>query len=127
MILGRHGAPRFVHAATASGTARRAATASGAASWDDRFGDPGVQGSEVQTGQVNAIAVDGSDVYVGGTFTFAGGAPHPYVAEWDGQGWQNLSGGVSGAPSGENPEVAALTLSGTTLYVGGIFTTAHND
>jgi hypothetical protein len=123
MILGRHGAPRFVRAATASGNNRRAATASG---WDERFGDPGVQGNEVQNGQVNAIAIDGSDVYVGGTFTFAGGAPHAYVAEWDGQGWQNLSGGVSGAPSGENPEVDALTLSGTTLYVGGIFTTAHN-
>ncbi len=112
MVLGRHGAPRFV---------RTAAAAAGDTSWDDRFGLPGVQ-----DGQVNAIAVAGSDVYVGGTFTFAGDAPHSYVAEWDGQAWQNLSGGVSGAPSGETPEVDALALNGTTLYVGGIFTTAHN-
>ena len=112
MVLGRHGAPRFV---------RTAAAAAGDTSWDDRFGLPGVQ-----DGQVNAIAVAGSDVYVGGTFTFAGDAPHSYVAEWDGQAWQNLSGGVSGAPSGETPEVDALALNGTTLYVGGIFTTARN-
>ena len=97
------------------------AAAAGDTNWDDQFGLPGVQ-----NGQVNAIAVDGSDVYVGGSFTFAGDAPHAYIAEWDGHAWQNLSGGVSGAPSGDNPEVDALALSGTTLYVGGIFTTAHN-
>jgi len=116
MVLGRHGAPRFV---------RTGAAAAGDTSWDDRFGLPGVQNG-IEVSQVNAIAVVGSDVYVGGIFTFAGDAPHSYVAEWDGQAWQNLSGGVSGAPSGESPEVDALAVSGTTLYVGGIFTTAHN-
>ena len=116
MVLGHHGAPRFVRAGVA---------AAGDTSWDDRFGLPGVQNG-IEATQVNAIAVNGSDVYVGGIFTSAGDAPHSYVAEWDGQAWQNLSGGVSGAPSGESPEVDALAVSGTTLYVGGIFTTAHN-
>jgi len=116
MVLGHHGAPRFV---------RTGVAAAGDTSWDDRFGLPGVQNG-IEATQVNAIAVNGSDVYVGGIFTFAGDAPHSYVAEWDGQAWQNLSGGVSGAPSGESPEVDALAVSGTTLYVGGIFTTAHN-
>jgi trimeric autotransporter adhesin len=117
MVPGRHGAPRFVRE-TGPASAR---PASADTSWDDRFGLPGVQ-----DGGVNAVAVDGSDVYVGGSFTFAGDAPHAYVAEWDGHAWQNLSGGVSGAPSGLDPEVKALALSGNTLYVGGIFTTAHN-
>ncbi len=125
MVLGRHGAPRFVRTAGAGGTAGagafRASASPADAKWDDRFGLPGVQG-----GSVNAIAVSGSDVYVGGSFTFAGDAPHAYIARWDGRAWQNLSGGVSGAPSSVNPEVDALALSGTTLYVGGIFTTAHN-
>jgi len=116
MVLGRHGAPRFV---------RAGAAATGDTSWDDRFGLPGVQNG-INVSQVNAIAVAGSDVYVGGIFTFAGDAPHSFIAEWDGQAWQNLSGGVTGAPSGESPEVDALAVSGTTLYVGGIFTAAHN-
>ncbi len=114
MVPGHRGAPRFVRAA--AGTSASADT-----NWNDRFGLPGVQG-----GTVSAVVVDGSNVYVGGTFTSAGDAPHAYVAEWDGQAWQNLSGGVEGAPSGENPEVDALALSGSTLYVGGIFTTARN-
>jgi trimeric autotransporter adhesin len=118
MVLGHHGAPRFVRAATA---APHTAAAAGDTNWDDRFGLPGVQG-----GAVNAVAVDGGDVYVGGTFTTAGDAPHAYIAEWDGQAWQNLAGGLSGAPSGESPEVDALALNGNVLYVGGIFTTAHN-
>jgi hypothetical protein len=116
MVLGHHGAPRFVHTGAA---------AAGDTNWDDRFGLPGVQNG-VEISQANAIAVAGSDVYVGGIFTFAGDAPHSYVAEWDGRAWQNLSGGLSGAPSGESPEVDALAVSGTSVYVGGIFTTAHN-
>jgi hypothetical protein len=38
-----------------------------------------------------AIAIQGSDVYVGGSFTFAGGNPFAsYMARWDGFGWQDL-------------------------------------
>jgi trimeric autotransporter adhesin len=116
MVLCPGGSPRFVSSEV---------TSSADANWDYRFGLPGVQ-NEVRAAQVNAIAVDGADVYVGGIFTFAGDSPHAYVLEWDGQAWQNLSGGLKGAPSGESPEVDALALSGTTLYVGGIFTTARN-
>jgi hypothetical protein len=116
MVLGPGGAPRFVPPGAASAAD---------ANWDDRFGEPGVQNG-INEAIVNAIAVDGTDVFVGGNFTFAGDAPHAYVLEWDGQAWQNLSGGVQGAPSGESPEVDALALSGSTLYVGGIFTSAVN-
>src|ERR1700722_10843801 len=115
MVLGQHGAPRFV---------RSSADAAGAAGWDDRVGDPGVQG--FLGAQVSAVVVHGGDVYVGGSFGTAGGAPHADLAEWDGRSWQSLSGGVSGAPADENPQGSALALDGSTLYVGGIFATAHN-
>src|SRR5690348_4196449 len=49
MVLGHHGAPRFV---------RTGAAAVGDTSWDDRFGLPGVQNG-IEISQVNAIAVDG--------------------------------------------------------------------
>ncbi len=113
MTLAANGAPRFVRATPAD------------ANWDDRFGEPGVT-NDIFGAAVNALAVDGSDVYVGGIFTFAGGARHSYVLRWDGRSWHDLSGGIAGAPENEDPEVDALALSGDTLYVGGIFNSVRN-
>jgi hypothetical protein len=67
---------------------------------------------------VSALAVSGSNVYVGGNFTTAGGDTNAnYMAEWDGTNWSALG-------SGMNNVVAALAVSGSTLYAGGQFTTA---
>ena len=33
---------------------------------------------------VNALAVSGNSLYVGGSFTNAGGVPANYIARWDG-------------------------------------------
>src|SRR5437773_6019989 len=41
-------------------------------------------GSMESPPSVAALAVSGSDVYVGGTFTTAGGASANYMARWDG-------------------------------------------
>ncbi|MCI0539834.1 MAG: hypothetical protein L0Z50_31890, partial [Verrucomicrobiales bacterium] len=68
-------------------------------------------------GNVNALAVSGSDLFVGGWFTAAGGAPASRIAKWDGSVWSALGSGV-----GAN--VNALAASGTDLYVGGAFNTA---
>jgi len=46
---------------------------------------------------VSAIAVSGSDAYVGGKFTEAGGNPANNIARWDGEAWHSLGGGVNGA------------------------------
>ena len=66
---------------------------------------------------VYALAVSGSDVYAGGTFTTAGGSPANYIAKWNGSSWSALGEGMNG-------DVMALALSGGELYAGGYFTTA---
>ena len=68
-------------------------------------------------GIVTAIAISGSDIYVGGNFTQAGGVSANYIAKWNGNSWSALGVGVNGI-------VYALALSGTDLYVGGSFTLA---
>jgi trimeric autotransporter adhesin len=68
-----------------------------------------------------AVAVSGTTVYVGGSFTgvMAGMPQGTYnrVARWDGVAWDRLGEGVDGT-------VTSLTVAGTDLYVGGEFTTA---
>ena len=64
-----------------------------------------------------ALAVSGTNLYVGGNFTSAGGVPVNYIARWNGFGWSALS-------SGMNNYVRALAVLGTTPYAGGQFTTA---
>jgi len=68
---------------------------------------------------VNAVAVSGGDLYAGGWFKTAGGAPANYLAKWDGSNWSSLGSGVDDI-------VEALAVSGGDLYVGGYFTRATN-
>lgn len=69
------------------------------------------------SGPVHAIAVSGTNVYVGGEFTLAGGVAASRVAKWDGHSWSPLGGGVSGP-------VYAIAVHGNDVYVGGNFATA---
>ncbi|MCS7252157.1 MAG: Rax2 family protein [Thermoflexus sp.] len=69
---------------------------------------------------VYAIAVSGTNVYVGGTFTDAGGNLNAdFIARWDASTntWHPLGNGLNGP-------VHAITVSGTNVYVGGWFTDA---
>jgi hypothetical protein len=66
---------------------------------------------------VYALAVIGTDLYAGGSFTTAGGVSTNYIARWDGTSWSALG-------SGMNSEVSALAVTGTDLYAGGEFTIA---
>lgn len=68
-------------------------------------------------GQVNAIVISGTDLYVGGNFTMAGGTSANYVARWDGSSWSALGAGTDGM-------VNAIAINGNSVYVGGNFTTA---
>ena len=66
---------------------------------------------------VRALGTDDSNVYAGGSFTYAGQVLANRVARWDGSRWHALGSGVNGT-------VTCLALSGNNLYVGGSFTTA---
>ncbi|MFZ4656017.1 MAG: InlB B-repeat-containing protein, partial [Caldilineaceae bacterium] len=70
-------------------------------------------------GDVAALAVSGSDLYVGGSFSTAGGVAANRIAKWDGSSWSSLGSGVRGT-------VFALAVSGSELYVGGSFDRAGN-
>jgi hypothetical protein len=67
---------------------------------------------------VDALAVSGTNLFVGGDFTSAGGAPANYVAEWNGSSWSALGSGFDG-------EVDALAVSGTNLFAGGAYEVAE--
>ena len=74
-------------------------------------------------GEVWALAVIGTDLYVGGAFTTAGGNVSNHIAKWDGSAWSPLLSTNTGI-DGLNGTVTALAVIGTDLYAGGWFTTA---
>ena len=65
---------------------------------------------------VNAVAVNGSDVYVGGDFTQLsdGVTTVNYIAKWNGLEWSALGDGLNGA-------VNSIAINGGNVYVGGEF------
>ncbi|MCI0477820.1 MAG: hypothetical protein L0Y55_16380 [Anaerolineales bacterium] len=69
---------------------------------------------------VYALAISGSDVYAGGTFTTAGSNPANYIAKWNGTAWSALG-------TGTDSVVFALAISGGDIYAGGVFTTAGGN
>ncbi len=73
-------------------------------------------------GLVRAIAVSGSNVYVGGDFSDAGGNINAdYIARWDGSSWQALGTVIF------NNSVLVISISGSDVYVGGGFTDAGGN
>ena len=116
IFTGQNGEPRFVSLAQ-SRTRTTATTASDPDDeyWDDRFSFHPLNLA------VNEICVSGSDVYVGGSFTDAGGnADADYVARWNGTSWNVLGTGL-------NSYVTAIAVSGSDVYVGGSFTDAGGN
>jgi photosystem II stability/assembly factor-like uncharacterized protein len=64
-------------------------------------------------GEVHAVAVVGSELYVCGSFNLAGGVAASGIARWDGTAWSSVGGAAINAN--------ALVVIGTDLYVGGSF------
>ena len=83
--------------------------------WSSICGMTGVCG--VVGGEVNAMVVDGADLYVGGSFISAGGVDAPHIARYDGHHWYSLGS--------FNGNVNALSTSNGNLFAGGEFT-QHN-
>ncbi len=83
-------------------------------------------GADAQNGvnaTVQALAVSGTDLYVGGRFNQAGGQVANRIARWDGSAWHPLGTG-SGIANGVSDWVEALAVVGSDLYVGGRFGSA---
>ena len=64
------------------------------------------------TTSVNAIATSNNNVYVGGSFAYAGNAAAQNIARWDGTNWYGLSLGPGGA-------VASVTVRPDGVYAAG--------
>jgi hypothetical protein len=71
-------------------------------------------------GEIFAVAVDGSDVYVGGQFQHAGGIPLRGLAKWNGFAWSDVGGGVGGL----FPAVYSILVRADEILVGGNFENA---
>ncbi len=69
---------------------------------------------------VGALAVSGTDLYVGGSFRNAATIPEAdYLAKWDGAAWSALGSNGAGNGAFRFGGVRAIALSGSDLYVGG--------
>jgi hypothetical protein len=85
------------------------------------FVPPGSETNGPLNDTVSAVVVSGTEVYVGGNFTNAGGVTGAdYVAKWNGTTWSGLLSGTFGIGA----PVSAIAISGTEVYVGGNFTNA---
>jgi hypothetical protein len=88
----------------------------------------GMAGSWYNTPVVHSLALSGSDLYAGGWFTNAGGAPANYIAKWDGNAWSPLGSGISGNPVASYNQVESLAADGVGhLFVGGNFLLAGTN
>lgn len=85
------------------------------AKWNDSSGWEAL-GSGVG-GSVAVIRQSGGLVYVGGSFTTAGGNTANRIAVWNGANWSTLGTGLGGT-------VNSILVDGSDVYVGGSFTTA---
>src|SRR5262249_20198881 len=64
-------------------------------------------------GTVTCIAISGNDVYVGGSFTTAGGVSANGIAKWNGMNWSALGSNVVFGSA------RSIAVSGTDIYVAG--------
>ncbi len=75
--------------------------------------------SECASYCVEAIAVDGDNIYVAGDFIKAGNRTVNYVAQWDGARWHSLGKGITGDE--DLRTVTALAVKNGHVYIGGYF------
>lgn len=93
-------------------------TANGIARWDGMNWHPLDNGltSGGLSGNAYAMAFSGDDLYVGGSFSNAGGISANHIAMWDGDNWSAL---ITGPHNGVNDVIFALDGDDSGVYVGG--------
>jgi hypothetical protein len=118
LSTGPGGEPRFTRAG-APIQEGNAPTAAGDEFWDDQFILGVYYSPQPTNSSVFAIAVSGTNVYVGGDFDRAGNVAANRIAKWDSHThkWSALGSGV-------NSRVLAIAASGDDVYAGGNFTRA---
>lgn len=85
--------------------------------WHELSG--GVDPGQFDFGQVHVLMASGSQLYVGGSFTTAGGQPASRLATWSGTQWAEVTSEL-------NNTVFALAEWGGNLYMAGEFTQPGN-
>jgi uncharacterized protein (TIGR03437 family) len=103
---------------------------SGTGLWSALGGGSGA-GANGVNGDVLALAVSGSDLYIGGNFTSVynnlnAGIAVGHIARWNGASWATLGTGTGTAGNGVAGTVFALAVGQGFLYAGGDFTAAYN-
>jgi len=94
-------------------------------------GDPALAPGPVN-GIVNALAADGTNLYVGGNFTSVNNYETPLsgaknIVKWDGANWSALGSDGNGNGSTSNGDVQAIAVIQGNVYVGGKFTNVNNN
>jgi trimeric autotransporter adhesin len=112
-------------------------SAKGIARWDgaawSRVGSGvGPKDRHGSDGRLNAIAILGNQLYVGGAFARIDGVSALNIARWDGAQWHSLARGVADlnweeSELEENGQVYALAVAHNTLYAAGNFDGAGNS
>ncbi|GAA4348683.1 hypothetical protein GCM10023185_04820 [Hymenobacter saemangeumensis] len=99
--------------------------AAGVAKWDGTGWSPlGTGAANGVYGYVRALAIAPTgEVYVGGSFTRAGGQLANHVAKWNGTAWSALGTGAQNGVRSNGVYALAIAPSGD-LYVGGNFSEA---
>jgi hypothetical protein len=86
-------------------------------------------GGEI-SGGVESVVIIGSDIYIGGDISQAGGISVNNVAKWNGSDWSSLGSGIGGDfwlhDFSVSSEVHTMAFIGSDLYVGGLFSMAGN-
>jgi outer membrane protein assembly factor BamB len=88
-------------------------------------------GSGVSNGpfasSASSLAYDGTNLFVGGNFTSAGGVSANRIASWDGAGWSSLGAGMTGSTYNGASAVDSIGIGNGLLCAGGNFLTAGGD
>src|SRR5262245_52074377 len=85
------------------------------------LGDAGTPGTRPLNAPAFAMTRHGTDLFIGGSFTDAGGlGTADRVARWDGSAWHAVGGGLTG-------EIRSIAVDGTKVYVAGAFQNASGN